>query len=155
MNMASVWSLPIIYVCENNLYAMSTPVNVAYKIRDITVRSVAYGMPGYAVDGMDVIAVRQAVAEAVETARRGKGPTLIECKTYRFSGHSKSDPRNYRTRQEEALWETRDPIKLLSEKLKNQGVSEAELMQIENKVKEEINEAITYARDRANVPVPR
>lgn len=154
LNMAALWSLPIIYICENNLYAMSTPFEKAYKIRDITVRSLAYGMPGHVVDGMDVIEVQKVVSEAVMAARWGKGPTLIECKTYRFLGHSKSDNRNYRTRQEEAIWEARDPIKLLSDKLRSHGVHDIELEQIESRVMKEINEAIAYARDCAAVAVP-
>ncbi|OGO20815.1 MAG: hypothetical protein A2144_03440 [Chloroflexi bacterium RBG_16_50_9] len=151
LNMAAVWGLPIIYVCENNLYAMSTPVGVAFKIRDIASRGAAYGIPGHVVDGMDVTEVRKAASEAVESVRQGKGPILIECKTYRFVGHSRSDNRNYRTKQEETTWEARDPIKLLSEKLLGLGVTSNELEQIENRVVKEIDEAVEFAKGRAAV----
>jgi TPP-dependent pyruvate/acetoin dehydrogenase alpha subunit len=149
LNMASIWNLPIIYICENNLYAMSTPFQKAFNIHDIAIRSVAYGMRGRVVDGMDVLEVKNEAAEAVEAARNGKGPTLIECKTYRFSGHSKSDPRIYRTRQEEALWQEKDPINLLKKKLYGNGALELELETIENRVKTEIENAIVHCQDMA------
>jgi TPP-dependent pyruvate/acetoin dehydrogenase alpha subunit len=149
LNIASVWGLPVIYVCENNLYAMSTPVRTAFKIPDIAARATAYGIPGYIVDGMDVTEVRRVTAEAVEAARQGRGPSLIECKTYRFLGHSKSDNRNYRTREEEAEWEARDPIKLLSEKLLARGMTADELAQIENRVTKEIDGAVEFSKNLA------
>jgi TPP-dependent pyruvate/acetoin dehydrogenase alpha subunit len=149
LNMAAIWNLPIIYICENNLYAMSTPFQKAFSIHDIAIRSVAYGMRGRTVDGMDVLGVKNEVSEAVEAARSGKGPTLIECKTYRFSGHSKSDPRNYRTREEEALWQEKDPINLLKNKLYGNGALEVELENIENRVKSEIENAIVHCQDTA------
>jgi TPP-dependent pyruvate/acetoin dehydrogenase alpha subunit len=149
LNIASVWGLPVIYVCENNLYAMSTPVRTAFKIPDIAARATAYGIPGYIVDGMDVTEVRRVTAEAVEVARQGRGPSLIECKTYRFLGHSKSDNRNYRTREEEAEWEARDPIKLLSEKLLARGMTADELAQIENRVTKEIDGAVEFSKNLA------
>jgi pyruvate dehydrogenase E1 component alpha subunit len=154
LNMAAVWGLPIIYICENNLYAMSTPVDVAFKIRDIAARGIAYGIPGHVVDGMDVTEVRKVASEAIEAARQGKGPALIECKTYRFLGHSRSDARVYRTKQEEASWEARDPIKLLSEKLMSQGITVNELEQIENRVIKEIDEAEEFARGHVVMAAP-
>ena len=117
LNMASLWNLPVIFVCENNLYAMSVPWNKATKLPDVASRACAYGIPGEVVDGMDVLAVRGAVAKAAERARRGEGPTLIEAKTYRWFGHSHSDPRAYRTRQEEAEWKERDPITVMKDNL--------------------------------------
>ena len=149
LNLASVWGLPIVYVCENNLYAMSTPAQAAFNIPDIAARGAAYGIPGHVIDGMDVMAVRKGATAAMETARQGKGPSLIECKTYRFMGHSKSDTRNYRTKEEEAAWEARDPIKRLSEELLNQGVTASELKQIENRVTKEIDGAVEYAKNCA------
>jgi pyruvate dehydrogenase E1 component alpha subunit len=98
---------------------------------------------------MDVAEVRRVATDAVEAARQGKGPSLIECKTYRFLGHSKSDNRVYRTREEEASWEARDPIKLLSEKLLAQGTTANELELIENRVMKEIDEAVEFAKNRA------
>jgi pyruvate/2-oxoglutarate/acetoin dehydrogenase E1 component/TPP-dependent pyruvate/acetoin dehydrogenase alpha subunit len=117
LNMASLWNLPVIFVCENNLYAMSVPWNKATKLPDVASRACAYGIPGEVVDGMDVLAVRGAVVKAAERARRGEGPTLIEAKTYRWFGHSHSDPRAYRTRQEEAEWKERDPITVMKDNL--------------------------------------
>src|SRR5512136_171513 len=101
LNMASLWDLPVVFVAENNMYAMSVPWAKASKLPDIADRACAYGIPGQVVDGMDALAVRGAVAKAAERARRGEGPTLIEAKTYRWYGHSHSDPRAYRTREEE------------------------------------------------------
>jgi TPP-dependent pyruvate/acetoin dehydrogenase alpha subunit len=112
LNLAGLWRLPVVYVCENNLYAMSTPIREACAIEHIADRAAAYAMPGVRVDGMDVQLVAAAVQGAADRARAGHGPTLIECKTYRFLGHSKSDQRVYRTREEEALWRERDPIAL-------------------------------------------
>ena len=104
LNMASIWNLPIIYLCENNLYAMSTPFDQAFKIEEISQRAAAYGIKGVTVDGNDVFAVHRAVREAAERARSGSGPTLIEAITYRWRGHSKSDRQAYRTREEVKEW---------------------------------------------------
>ena len=113
LNMASLWNLPVIFVAENNLYGMSVPWAKASKRQNIAERAVAYDIPGEVVDGMNVLEVRSAVKRAVERARRGEGPTLIEAKTYRYYyGHSHSDPRAYRTREEEAIWRDRAPIKV-------------------------------------------
>ena len=117
LNMASLWNLTDIFVCENNLYAMSVPWNKDTKLPDVASRACAYGIPGEVVDGMDVLAVRGAVVKAAERARRGEGPTLIEAKTYRWFGHSHSDPRAYRTRAEEAEWKERDPITVMKDNL--------------------------------------
>jgi TPP-dependent pyruvate/acetoin dehydrogenase alpha subunit len=112
LNMASLWNLPVIFVAENNMYGMSVPWAKVSKRQNIADRAVAYDIPGKVVDGMDVLAVRGAVVQAAERARRGEGPSLIEAKTYRYYGHSHSDPRAYRTREEEAYWRDRDPIKV-------------------------------------------
>jgi pyruvate dehydrogenase E1 component alpha subunit len=146
MNAAAIWNLPVLFVCENNLYAASTPFKTAFKVEHVSDRACAYGMPGVLVDGNDVLAVRQAALTATERARRGEGPTLIECLTYRQCGHSRSDPRNYRTREEEAEWKKHDPIidfkRYLVEKAK---ISEASLRQIEEGVEATIKEAIDFA----------
>ena len=102
MNMAGLWKLPILFLCENNMYAMSTSVRDALPVKDVADRAAAYGFEGAKVDGNDLVAVQNAVDKAASTARSGDGPTLIECKTYRMSGHSRGDPRNYRTKEEEA-----------------------------------------------------
>ncbi len=145
LNLAAVWDLPVIFVCENNLYAASTPFATAFKIKDIADRAAAYGMPGRVVDGNDVLAVFQAAHEAVERARRGGGPTLIECKTYRLCGHSRSDPRTYRTREEEAEWQARDPIPRFREWLTASGTATAgELDEIAADVERTIDDAIAF-----------
>ncbi len=148
MNMAAIWDLPVVYVCENNLYAASTPVSVSFKIENIADRAAAYGMPGVVVDGNDVEAVYQVAGEAVARARRGEGPTLIECKTYRLCGHSRSDPRTYRTKEEEAEWEAKDPIPRLGERLKEMDLATDEtLAAIEQEVTALVDEAVAFAEE--------
>ena len=148
MNMAAIWDLPVIYVCENNLYAASTPVSVAFKIENIADRAAAYGMPGVVVDGNDVEAVYEAAGQAIARARRGEGPTLIECKTYRLCGHSRSDPRTYRSKEEEAAWEANDPIPRLAARLKASGLASDEtLAAIEEEVRTLIDEAVAFAEE--------
>jgi TPP-dependent pyruvate/acetoin dehydrogenase alpha subunit len=111
VNMATVWGLPVVFVCENNLYATETPLSAATRNTDIASRSAAYGLPGVAVDGNDVIAVYHAAGEAIRRARSSEGPTLIECRTYRVTGHFEGDPGiGYRTKEEIAEWKARDPI---------------------------------------------
>jgi len=126
LNMASLWKLPVVYIVENNLYGMSVPFGKASCVPNVADRAQAYAMPAEIVDGMDVLAVREAVARAAERARRGEGPTLIECKTYRWFGHSRSDPRVYRTKEEEKEWRERDPIQRLARRLVEAGVATQE-----------------------------
>jgi pyruvate dehydrogenase E1 component alpha subunit len=148
LNMAAIWDLPVVYVCENNLYAASTPVSVAFRIEDIADRAAAYGMPGVVVDGNDVEAVYEVAGQAIARARRGEGPTLIECKTYRLCGHSRSDPRTYRSQEEEAMWDARDPIPRLAERLKELGMaSDEELANIEQEVTALIDKAVAFAEE--------
>jgi TPP-dependent pyruvate/acetoin dehydrogenase alpha subunit len=147
LNLAALWRLPAVYVCENNLYAMSTPHHEACAIEHIADRAAAYGMPGVRADGMDVLAVAAAMRPAVERARAGRGPTLIECKTYRFLGHSKSDQRVYRSREEEATWRDRDPIvRLRAAVLEQALVSSAELDAIARDAVAVVDEAVTFAQ---------
>jgi len=146
LNLAAIWALPVVFVCENNLYAASTPFSLAFKIEHIADRAAAYGMPGRIVDGNDVLAVYAAAREAVERARQGGGPTLIECKTYRLCGHSRSDPRTYRSRAEEAAWQQRDPIVRHRNWLLEQGIcSGRELDEIAGEVEQVIEDAIAFA----------
>ena len=126
LNMASLWKLPVIYVVENNLYGMSVPFGKASSTPNVADRASAYCMPGELVDGMDVLAVREAVRRAVERARQGEGPTLIECQTYRWYGHSRSDPRKYRTKEEEKAWRERDPIPRLARRMVEANVATQE-----------------------------
>lgn len=146
LNMAALWKLPIVYLCENNLYGMSTPVSKSVSVPDIAIRAQAYGIPGVIVDGMDVLAVMDAVSEAADRARRGEGPTLIEAKTYRYLGHSKSDKRAYRTREEEAEWKKKDAIRSFAAYMLEHGVSQQEIDDIEERVKRECEEAVQYAQ---------
>jgi 2-oxoisovalerate dehydrogenase E1 component len=146
LNMASLWNLPVVFVAENNMYAMSVPWAKASKLPNIADRACAYGIPGVVVDGMDVLAVRAEVARAVERARRGEGPTLIEAKTYRWFGHSHSDPRAYRTREEEAAWKARDPILLLKRKMEALNyLTEAEYEELEKAVQAKLEAAMAYS----------
>lgn len=110
LNLAAVWRLPVIFICENNLYGEYTPLRATTPIDDLSERAAAYAMPGSIVDGNDVQAVRQVVGEAVERARQGAGPTFVEAKTYRHSGHSRTDPAKYRPPEEVAAWRARDPL---------------------------------------------
>ena len=146
LNMASLWDLPVVFVVENNLYAMSVPWAKASKLPDIADRACAYGIPGEVVDGMDVLQVRLAVSRAVTRARQGKGPSLIEAKTYRYFGHSHSDPRAYRTREEEQAFKDRDPIFVLQDAMKTVGMltdAEAELM--DQAIKEKLKTAMAFS----------
>ncbi len=152
LNMASLWSLPVIFVVENNLYGMSVPFKKASHLVDVAARACAYGIPGVIVDGQDALAVRDVVGKAVTRARKGEGPTLIEAKTYRYYGHSHSDPRVYRTREEEADWKERDPIKVLKSELSTVGMlSEKEFESLDEGVKEKLAKAMEFAN---NSPEP-
>ncbi len=146
MNAAAIWSLPAIFVCENNLYGASTPFNLVFKIKNVSERASAYGMPGVTVDGNDVLAVYRAARQAVERARCGEGPTLIECMTYRQCGHSRSDPRTYRTKEEEEGWKLHDPVTSFRKWLLDEGqANEAALAEIESSVEATIQDAIAFA----------
>ena len=145
--MGSIWSLPLIYVCENNLYGASTHISKVMKLKDIAERAPSYGIPGIVVDGNDVVSVYQAAREAIERARNGEGPTLIECKTYRRGGHSRSDPGQYRDKKEERIWLAKDPISRLHQDLIKMGILTREkAKRIENEVKAGIGKALEFAR---------
>lgn len=145
-NMAACWKLPIIYICENNLYGMSVSVKRACAVQDLTKRALAYDMPSDKVDGMDVLAVRDCVAKHVKHAREGKGPVLIECDAYRYYGHSRSDPRVYRTKEEEKFWQDRDPIILFSNTCVDAKIfTEKEVKDLGAEVAREIEDATKFA----------
>jgi len=146
INMASAWSLPVILVCENNLYAMGTRQSRIMNIENISDRAGAYGISGVTVDGNDVLAVFEASQKAVDQARSGAGPTLIECKTYRHKGHSRVDPAKYRSKEEVAQWLAKDPISRFKEALlQNDVFSQAEVQKIGESVTAEIEEAVKFA----------
>jgi pyruvate dehydrogenase E1 component alpha subunit len=144
VNLAAVFKLPVVFLCENNLYAMSFPTRKAFAIRDIAERALGYGIPGLAVDGMDVLAVHEAVSQAAERARNSGGPTLIEAKTYRFKGHSKSDKNVYRTKEEIKQWMERCPIKRMENLLLEEGVAPSVLEELKRKVEDEIQDAVRF-----------
>jgi len=147
LNMAAIWTLPVVYVCENNQYGMSMSTDRAFKIERIAQRADSYGMAGMTVDGNDVIEVFEAAVEAVERARTGGGPTLLECVTYRWKGHSKSDQELYRTKDEIAAWKKRDPVRLFRERLVTEGViTDEEASSIEAKADRTITEAVEFAQ---------
>jgi len=146
INLAAVWRLPVVFVCENNLYAMGTRQSQVMLIENVADRAQAYGIPGVIVDGNDVLAVYEAANDAVRRAREGKGPTLIECKTYRHKGHSRVDPATYRPKAEAAEWLKRDPIvKLKTHLLQTHTLSEGEIKNIEIEVTEAVDAAVKFA----------
>jgi TPP-dependent pyruvate/acetoin dehydrogenase alpha subunit len=140
--------LPILYVCENNLYGASTPYTMTSMLADVAERAAAYGVSAQIVDGMDVLAVHAATGKALERIRAGDGPILLECKTYRFTGHSRSDARGYRTREEEAEWKSRDPISRLGGALVAAGrVDAGALEHVAAEVEAELDVAVEFARN--------
>ena len=145
LNMASVKRLPVVFVCENNLYAEFTPMAEATAGADIAARAAAYAMPSAVVDGNDLWAVRAAAAEAVGRARSGEGPTLLECQTYRHYGHSKSDPAPYRTKEELERWHERDPLVGARHRLLAEGVAEDEITAVEQSTTAALEQAVENA----------
>ena len=146
LNLAALWRLPIVFVCENNQYGLSVSVEKSCAVADIAVRSVAYGIPGEVVDGMDVVAVHDATHGAVGRARAGEGPTLLECKCYRYLGHSRGDPPYgpYRSREEVERWRRRDPRQAL---IDQGGLTGAETDAIDGQVAASIEAAVRYAEE--------
>lgn len=146
LNMAAVWNLPVVFVCENNRYGMSTSTARSTAVRQIAERAAAYSMPGVTVDGNDFSAVTEAVDAAVARARRGEGPSLVENMTYRWRGHSKSDRNRYRSKEEIAEWMARDPIVAMSKLLVDHKIlTEAEVGALEEDATRMIREAIGFA----------
>ncbi len=148
LNLASIWKLPIVFVCENNNYGISMSQSRHQATKDVADRGAAYGIPGIVVDGNDVLAVYEAASEAVARARKGQGPTLVECKTYRWRGHFEGDPGNYKPKKEQEDWLKKDPIPRFEAFLKeNTILSEIELATCTQQVKDEIQEAIRFAEE--------
>jgi pyruvate dehydrogenase E1 component alpha subunit len=148
INMAAIWSLPVVFVCENNLYAMGTRQSMVMKIQNVADRASAYGIPGITVDGNDVLAVYEAACEAVNRARRGEGPTLIECKTYRHKGHSRFDPATYRPKEEVEAWLKKDPVQRFRAKLLEMGLlTEQEAKRMELEAVSAVEEAVRFAME--------
>ena len=154
LNISAVWKLPIVFVCENNLYASNNAIAVQHHITAVAPHAAGYGMPGVAIDGNDVLAVHQAASEAVDRARAGHGPSLIECNTYRWYFHSMHDkpPAETRPADEVALWKSRDPIPRLSNELMTRGLlTPAALQEMRAQVEHELQAAVTFAD---NSPFP-
>jgi len=148
INLAAVWCLPVVFICENNLWAVSVPTSCSLATPNIADRAVGYGIPGVVVDGMDVIAVYEAAGEAVARARSDKGPTLIEAKTYRFRGHFEGDAGTYRPKEEIEEWLKRDPVKLYKEKLLEMKVlTEKETEEIDKEMLAEMDQAVKFAQE--------
>jgi pyruvate dehydrogenase E1 component alpha subunit len=147
-NMAMTWKLPVIFVVENNGYAMGTSVERTSNVRELYTIGESYDMPAEPVDAMDVEMVHEAVKRAAERARAGEGPTFLEFKTYRFRGHSMSDPQKYRTKDEVEQWKSRDPLELCKDRILTNGIAtEAELEEIDNRVKAKVEEAVKFAEE--------
>lgn len=155
LNWAGVHRLPVVFVCQNNQYAISVPMCKQMAVENVADRAAAYGMPGVIVDGNDVLDAYDAIKEAVERARRGEGPTLVEAKTYRFLPHSSDDDdRTYRPREEVAAWKKRDPLLLFEKYLLEQGLLDEERKQgVQERVTREVEDAVEYAT-RAPYPDP-
>jgi len=148
LNLAAVWELPVVFVCENNQFGMGTPQREHQKVTDISIRATSYDMPGKRVDGNNILEVYDAAHEAVARARAGQGPTLIDCNTYRFRGHHIGDPGTaYRERAEVEEWMKRDPIERLKKVLiEEESADESELEAIDNELREDLKAAIEYAK---------
>jgi pyruvate dehydrogenase E1 component alpha subunit len=146
MNMAAVWKLPMIFLLENNLYSMGVAINRDSAIEDLYKRAESYGILGYSFDGMDVLASHEAAKRAVEHVRAGKGPVLLEAKTYRFRGHSMADPQMYRSKEEVEFWRKRDPIPNWRARCLEQGIgTAAEFDEMEASAAREAAEAVRFA----------
>jgi pyruvate dehydrogenase E1 component alpha subunit len=150
LSLAGLWKLPIVFVCENNLYSMGTPLDRTLPARDLTDKAPGYSMARDRFDGHDAVVVQAHMSEAIERARRGEGPTLIEILTYRFRGHSMSDPGKYRTSEEvEERKAKNDPVRVGRERLSNAGFSEAAIAAIDAQVEEEVQDALKFADEAA------
>lgn len=148
INLAAVWQLPVVYVIENNLYAEKTRIADTYRLPNLSDRAGAFGIPDVTVDGNDVMAVHEAVSEAVARARRGEGPTLTECKTYRWHGHFEGDPQTYKPAEEIEAWRRRDPIAAFRRRLAEMGIMGDEAAEaVDREVAAQIDEAVRFAED--------
>lgn len=146
LNLASIWDLPVIFLCENNVYGMSSPITEMTNIESLSIRSISYGFPGITIDGNDLFAVIAATKKAIKRARNNEGPTLIEAKTYRFKGHSRSDEELYRRKSEVEKFKERDPIHLFESKLiENTTITRSNLDNIKAKIRIKVKEATEFS----------
>ncbi len=154
LNMAKLWDLPVVFVCENNFYGIGTDVRISSSFNEIHKKAQGYGMPGHVVNGMDVLAVREACDEVVRYVRHGSGPVLLEARCYRYQGHSMTDSGKYRSVAEAELWKKRDPIPRLARSMLEQGiVDQARLDAIEAELNETVQGAMSFA-EQSPVPGP-
>ena len=153
VNMAAIWDLPVLFLCENNKYGASTLIDSVMKVKTVSARASAYGIPGETVDGNDLVAVYQATLQAADRAREGHGPTLLELETYRFAGHSRSDPGHYRPKEEVAEWKKRDPILRFETQALAAGLlTDSTMAEYRASVNQELDEAVAFAESS---PSPR
>lgn len=154
MNLAALWRLPVLFCCENNLYAMGTALELSESQPSLALKAAAYEVPAWSVDGMDVLAVRRAAGLAVDAVRGGQGPHFLELQTYRFRAHSMYDPERYRDKEEVAEWRERDPIDALGARLREAGLlDDATVDSLEEEVAVEVDDAVTFAEAAAEEPV--
>jgi pyruvate dehydrogenase E1 component alpha subunit len=154
LNFAKIWNLPVIFVCENNFYGIGTDVRLSSAYTEVHKKASGYGMPGYKVNGMDVLEVRKLCEEVVKLVRGGAGPALIEAVCYRYQGHSMTDPGRYRARAEEELWRKRDPIPRLARSMLVEGViGEDRLREIEAEIEEAVEKAVAFAEQSPEPPL--
>jgi len=149
INLAALWKLPVIFICENNQYQVSLPYSEQQIIKSVAERGKAYGIPGVSVDGQDILAVYEVAKEAIERARQGEGPSLIEARTYRFRGHYEDEPQVYRSKEEVKMWsESRDPIKFFERTLLDKNIlTEQDISSVLKKEKEKIEDAVKFAEE--------
>lgn len=148
LNIAAIWDLPVVFVCENNLYGLTGPAEEMLSVKDVAARATSYDIPGVVVDGNDVLDVYEAVGEAVKRARKGGGPSLIEAKTYRLKGHFVGDPCVYRDDEEVEMWRKKEPIKRFKEHLiKNEGIDEKVITKIDKEIEKELKAAVKFAKE--------
>ena len=154
LNLASVWKLPVVFFVENNLYGMSTPIEKHMNIKNISDRAAAYGIPGITIDGNDILEVHKITWKSLQYARAGKGPVLLESKTYRYNGHSKSDAQVYRSKEEVASWKKKDPILRFENYLLSTDTFTAETLEtIKSRAYQSIEDAVAYAESSPEPPV--
>ncbi len=147
MNLSAIWDLPVIFVLENNQYAVSTPIRASARVEHLSQRAAAYGMPGVTVDGNDAVVVYGAMQEPLRRARSGEGPTLVECMTYRHGGHHVNDPGLYLPADELDRWKARDPLVLLRRRLADDGMDDDAIAAIDSRVEELLEEAVQFATE--------
>ena len=154
VNMAAIWNLPVLFICENNKYGASTLIDSVMKLKTVSARATAYGIPGNTIDGNDVVSVYETTMAAGELARSGHGPTLLELETYRFAGHSRSDPGHYRPKEEVAEWKTKDPITRFETRYLAEGLLTSEVIDsYRASVELELNDAVEFAESSPS-PLP-